>query len=189
MCRYTCAYEDEFVISDDGISRKMNELSSKSSSPNDTCDRELGLPRWSSVRRLQETKGQRAAQKRFVRLFLQRNRYTLACNALKIEHDGDGVFFAKSPTKSEEHDFWGYRDSRWYQLIREYSFLRAWAARPEESFTRMDTVCEIIDEPQQSLVKRIYYSARDGMAIALYTLLSDKSDADVNYLINQVNFD
>ncbi|GAB1861239.1 Protein fem-1-like protein B [Camponotus japonicus] len=49
----------------------------------------------------------------------------------------------------------------------------------------MDTACEIIDEPQQSLVKRIYYSARDGMAIALYTLLSDKSDADVNYLINQ----
>ncbi|CAL1674636.1 unnamed protein product [Lasius platythorax] len=49
----------------------------------------------------------------------------------------------------------------------------------------MDTACEIIDEPQQSLIKRIYYSARDGMAIALYTLLNDKSDADVNHLINQ----
>ncbi|XP_071558315.1 protein fem-1 homolog B [Temnothorax nylanderi] len=49
----------------------------------------------------------------------------------------------------------------------------------------METACEIIDEPQQSLVKRIYYSARDGMAIALYSLLNDKSDVDVNYLINQ----
>jgi len=51
----------------------------------------------------------------------------------------------------------------------------------------MDTACEMIDEPQQSLVKRIYYSARDGMAIALYTLLNDKSDAEVDHLINQVN--
>ncbi|KAG5326487.1 FEM1B protein, partial [Acromyrmex heyeri] len=49
----------------------------------------------------------------------------------------------------------------------------------------MDTTCEIIDEPQQSLVKRIYYSARDGMAIALYTLLNDKSDVEVDCLINQ----
>ncbi|XP_029162771.1 protein fem-1 homolog B [Nylanderia fulva] len=49
----------------------------------------------------------------------------------------------------------------------------------------MDTACEIIDDTQQSLIKRIYYSARDGMPIALYTLLSDKSDADVNHLINQ----
>ncbi|KAL6427861.1 hypothetical protein ACFW04_008359 [Cataglyphis niger] len=49
----------------------------------------------------------------------------------------------------------------------------------------MDTAFELIDEPQQALIQRIYYSARDGMAIALYTLLSNKSDADVNHLINQ----
>ncbi|RLU19802.1 hypothetical protein DMN91_008361 [Ooceraea biroi] len=46
----------------------------------------------------------------------------------------------------------------------------------------MDIACEVIED---SLMKRIYYSAREGMAIALYTLLSDKSDADVDYLINQ----
>lgn len=50
----------------------------------------------------------------------------------------------------------------------------------------METICEIIDESQQLLLKRIYYSARDGMAIALYSLLNDKSEADVDYLINQV---
>lgn len=50
----------------------------------------------------------------------------------------------------------------------------------------MDTACEI-DETQQSLIKRIYYMARDGMGMALYNLLSDKSETDVNYLINQVN--
>ncbi|KAL0116467.1 hypothetical protein PUN28_009848 [Cardiocondyla obscurior] len=51
----------------------------------------------------------------------------------------------------------------------------------------MDTACEVIDEPQQSLVKRIYYLARDGMAIALYSLLNDKSDADCPIdLINQI---
>lgn len=48
----------------------------------------------------------------------------------------------------------------------------------------MDTACEI-DDIQQSLIKRIYYLARDGMGMALYTLLSDKSETDVNYLINQ----
>jgi len=48
----------------------------------------------------------------------------------------------------------------------------------------MDTAYEVIEE---SLIKRIYYSAREGMAIALYTLLSNRSDADVNRLINQVN--
>lgn len=50
----------------------------------------------------------------------------------------------------------------------------------------MDTACEV-DDIQQSLIKRIYYLAKDGMGMALYTLLSDKSEADVNYLINQVN--
>lgn len=50
----------------------------------------------------------------------------------------------------------------------------------------MDTASEIIDEFQW-LAKRIYYSAREGMAIALYTLLNDRSDTDVNRLINQVN--
>ncbi|KAL6264770.1 hypothetical protein P5V15_004868 [Pogonomyrmex californicus] len=49
----------------------------------------------------------------------------------------------------------------------------------------MDTTCEIIEEPQQSLAKRIYYSAKDGMAIALYTLLYDKSEVDINQLINK----
>ncbi|EFN87550.1 protein fem-1 homolog B [Harpegnathos saltator] len=49
----------------------------------------------------------------------------------------------------------------------------------------MDIVSEIIDEFQKSLAKRIYYSARDGMAIALYTLLNDRSNADINRLINQ----
>ncbi|XP_070155288.1 protein fem-1 homolog B isoform X2 [Polyergus mexicanus] len=49
----------------------------------------------------------------------------------------------------------------------------------------MDTAFEIIDELQQALIQRIYYSARDGMAIALYTLLSTKSETDVNQLINQ----
>jgi len=48
----------------------------------------------------------------------------------------------------------------------------------------MDTAYEVIEE---SLIKRIYYSAREGMAIALYTLLSNRSDSDVNRLINQVN--
>lgn len=49
-----------------------------------------------------------------------------------------------------------------------------------------DTECEVLDEPLQVLLKRIYYSARDGMAIALYSLLYDKSNKDVaDFLINQ----
>lgn len=52
-----------------------------------------------------------------------------------------------------------------------------------------DTECEVLDEPLQVLLKRIYYSARDGMAIALYSLLYDKSNKDVSdFLINQVTY-
>lgn len=39
---------------------------------------------------------------------------------------------------------------------------------------------------EESLKNRIYYAAKDGMAIALYTLLSDRSSAEINYLINEV---
>ncbi|XP_066601371.1 protein fem-1 homolog B-like [Prorops nasuta] len=39
----------------------------------------------------------------------------------------------------------------------------------------------------ESLIKQVYYAARDGMAIVLYTLLSDsdKTIEDINWLINQ----
>lgn len=40
-------------------------------------------------------------------------------------------------------------------------------------------------EVSQSLIKRVYYAARDGMAIVLYGLLSDKSPEQIDYLINQ----
>lgn len=40
-------------------------------------------------------------------------------------------------------------------------------------------------EVSQSLVARVYYAARDGMALLLYRLLCDKSPEYVDYLINQ----
>lgn len=40
-------------------------------------------------------------------------------------------------------------------------------------------------EVAESLLKRVYYAARDGMAIALYDLLSNKSPEQIDYLINQ----
>lgn len=39
---------------------------------------------------------------------------------------------------------------------------------------------------EKSLRNRIYYAAKDGMAIALYTLLSDRTPTEVNNLINEV---
>lgn len=41
-------------------------------------------------------------------------------------------------------------------------------------------------ELAQSLRNRVYYAARDGMAITLYALLNDKSDEEVHELLNQV---
>lgn len=40
-------------------------------------------------------------------------------------------------------------------------------------------------EVSQSLITRVYYAAKEGMAIALYDLLSSKSPEQVNQLINQ----
>ncbi|XP_043674739.1 protein fem-1 homolog B-like isoform X1 [Vespula pensylvanica] len=40
-------------------------------------------------------------------------------------------------------------------------------------------------EVSTSLIKRVYYAARDGMAIVLYGLLSDKPPGHIDYLINQ----
>lgn len=40
-------------------------------------------------------------------------------------------------------------------------------------------------ELAQSLRNRVYYAARDGMAITLYALLADKSDEEVHELLNQ----
>jgi hypothetical protein len=41
-------------------------------------------------------------------------------------------------------------------------------------------------ELAQSLRNRVYYAARDGMAITLYALLADKCDEEVHELLNQV---
>jgi hypothetical protein len=41
-------------------------------------------------------------------------------------------------------------------------------------------------ELTQSLRNRVYYAARDGMAITLYALLNEKSDEEVHELLNQV---
>lgn len=38
-----------------------------------------------------------------------------------------------------------------------------------------------------SLMNRVYYAARDGMAITLYALLSDKTPEYSSWLINQVS--
>lgn len=37
-----------------------------------------------------------------------------------------------------------------------------------------------------SLMNRVYYAARDGMAITLYALLSEKTSEQIGCLINQV---
>lgn len=37
-----------------------------------------------------------------------------------------------------------------------------------------------------SLMNRVYYAARDGMAITLYALLSEQTPEQINCLINQV---
>jgi precorrin-3B methylase len=39
-----------------------------------------------------------------------------------------------------------------------------------------------------SLRNRVYYAARDGMAITLYALLAEKRDEEVQELLNQVKF-
>lgn len=49
----------------------------------------------------------------------------------------------------------------------------------------MDAGSPDLEEIPQSFLKRVYYAARDGMAIALYDLFSDKSAAQIEYLINQ----
>lgn len=41
-------------------------------------------------------------------------------------------------------------------------------------------------EISQSLMNRVYYAARDGMAIALFALLSDNESMHVDELLNQV---
>lgn len=41
-------------------------------------------------------------------------------------------------------------------------------------------------EISQSLKNRVYYAARDGMAVTLCALLSDKSEDVVKELLNQV---
>jgi len=41
-------------------------------------------------------------------------------------------------------------------------------------------------ELAQSLRNRVYYAARDGMAITLFALLADKSGEEVHELLNQV---
>lgn len=43
-------------------------------------------------------------------------------------------------------------------------------------------------EISQSLKNRVYYAARDGMAVTLCALLSDKSEEVVKELLNQVSF-
>lgn len=43
-------------------------------------------------------------------------------------------------------------------------------------------------ELAQSLKNRVYYAARDGMAITLYALLAEKRDEEVHELLNQVKF-
>lgn len=55
--------------------------------------------------------------------------------------------------------------------------------------TKMGTVetAQEDTEVSTSLIKRVYYAARDGMAIVLYGLLSDKPPGHIDYLINQVN--
>ena len=42
-------------------------------------------------------------------------------------------------------------------------------------------------EISQSLKSRVYYAARDGMAITLYALLVEKSLPEIHELLNQVN--
>ncbi|XP_012534540.1 protein fem-1 homolog B [Monomorium pharaonis] len=82
--------------------------------------------------------------------------------------------------------------------VRVFRLPRSWVDSIENSYprfcsiddpfprTRMETECEVLDEPLQVLLKRIYYLARDGMAIALYSLLCDKSNKDVaDFLVNQ----
>lgn len=51
----------------------------------------------------------------------------------------------------------------------------------------METVSlnENVIEMSESLLTRVYYAAKDGMAIALYDLLSNKPFKQVNHLINQ----
>ncbi|KAG7210254.1 hypothetical protein KM043_011802 [Ampulex compressa] len=51
----------------------------------------------------------------------------------------------------------------------------------------MDTASAILEETEvlQSLLNRVYYAAQDGMAIALYELISDKPLDEINCLINQ----
>lgn len=43
-------------------------------------------------------------------------------------------------------------------------------------------------ELAQSLKNRVYYAARDGMAITLYALLAEKNDEEVCELLKQVKF-
>lgn len=43
-------------------------------------------------------------------------------------------------------------------------------------------------ELAQSLRSRVYYAARDGMAITLYALLADKNAEEVHALLNEVKF-
>lgn len=43
-------------------------------------------------------------------------------------------------------------------------------------------------ELAQSLKNRVYYAARDGMAMTLVTLLAEKTDKDIHELLNQVGF-
>ncbi|XP_043255866.1 protein fem-1 homolog B [Colletes gigas] len=51
----------------------------------------------------------------------------------------------------------------------------------------METVNSIEDiiEMSESLITRVYYAAKDGMAIVLYDLLSNKPFEQVNYVINK----
>lgn len=59
----------------------------------------------------QNNKGVRSAKTLCYGLFLRRNWYIFACNALKIEPSCCGVrCIFRALAKSEEHEFWGYHD-------------------------------------------------------------------------------
>lgn len=58
---------------------------------------------------------------------------------------------------------------------------------------RVDWSAELLSEMmaeetdvEQSLVNRVYYLARDGMAMILYSFLHDRSEEQIGRLINQV---
>lgn len=42
-------------------------------------------------------------------------------------------------------------------------------------------------EVAESFKYRVYYAARDGMAITLYALLSERTNDEVQEVLNQVN--